>query len=77
MTDAHPTEEQRPVHETAEVKFYVIGGVVEARTKAGLNLPDGVVANLLLLDIAQSLLDIRLWGIAQNHECGQTTWVKS
>jgi hypothetical protein len=32
---------------------------------------------LLLLDIAQSLADIRLWGIAQNQEYGQTTWVKS
>lgn len=32
---------------------------------------------LLLLDIAQSLMDIRLWGVAQENDYGQKTWVKS
>lgn len=76
MTDTHRTEDQ-VVHETADVKFYVIGGEVVARTKDGNKLPPALVSNLLLLDIAQSLADIRHWGIAQNHEYGQTTWVKS
>lgn len=75
MSDSR-TEEQ-VVHETAEVKFYVIGGEVVARSKNGDKLPPALTSNLLLLDIAQSLADIRHWGIAQNHEYGQATWVRS
>lgn len=73
----HRTEETKAVHETADVQFYVVGGEVEARRKSdGSNLPPAMIPNLLLLDIAQSLLDIRLWGVAQHTEYGQTTWVK-
>lgn len=71
------TEETNAVHETGDMRFYVVGGeVVALRKSDGSTLPPSVIPNLLLLDIAQSLLEIRRWGIAQDSEYGQTTWVK-
>lgn len=76
---ANLTEDQKGpeiVHETASAQFYINPlGCVSARAKAtGNSLPSTEIQLLLLLDIAQSLTDIRLWGIAQHNDGGQRTY---
>jgi len=76
MSDARSEDEEpRAVHEAHGVKFYIVGGCVEGRRKAdGCKLPDGLLPSLLLLDIAQTLLEIKRWGIAQESEVGQPVY---
>ena len=73
----NPTEGQnhaQVVHESNGIQFYVHGGEVVACIEGcGVNLPDGVISNLLLLDIAISLADIRNYGTSQERPFGQRT----
>jgi hypothetical protein len=69
------SEKPQTVHEAHGIEFYILGGCVEARVKAtGDKLPDGAVPALLLLDIAQSLIDIKCYGVAQENQLGQPTY---
>jgi len=78
MTEPMSLELGPVVHESAEVTFHVVDGEVAAYHKnQGRKLPPETISNLLLLDIAMFLADIRNYGIAQHADYGQATWVKS
>lgn len=71
--------EEKVLHECEGVQFFVdsSGEVAVRVTATGTRLPEGMVSNLLLLDIARTLHDIRSYGIAQHTEIGQRTWQSS
>lgn len=78
MSECDMTEDPvTVVHETASAQFYIGPlGTLSARVKAtGNTLPSNEMQLLLLLDIAQSLADIRLYGVDQHQDYGQKTWV--
>jgi hypothetical protein len=66
------------MHETGTHQFFVQSpGMVIAKEKGGngsLDLFSVSVEALLMLEIAQTLQDIRTWGIAQNQEAGQAVY---
>ena len=72
-----PLTEEQKLHETTT---HVISMRDDGRivwTNKVTQRTDSAIPSLealLLLDIAQSLLDIRLWGLSQNSEGGQRTY---
>jgi hypothetical protein len=76
MNEVNTEDERVKLHETATHQFFQMkdGSVWQSEKASGKAAQIHSLDTLLLLDIAQSLCDIRLWGIAQHTDIGQRTY---
>lgn len=67
----HPKVNEAAYVGEKHVFFAQQGGGVTVETHEGVKIPDALVAESLLLAIAQELQSIRLWGTGQQNDGGQ------